>query len=217
VLAQLLALAPCPRLGGWGSLGRPRPDRLRRGQYGRDDDAVLISEGRLMFEAAAEPKQCREYDCDHDIDDFVPAMVRPHCLFPPAAPSTKLSQAVWSARLRALVGWDIGELTQSPRLVGQFEQSEGAFSRERQGRGIGLELPASTDESSSVVNIMPAPHAIICAVVRHRVLQSITECGCAQSRRSVRGTPRAKVWRTSARLGDLYLCSGLLRCSSPRR
>ena len=92
---------------------------------------------------------------------------------------------MWSARLRAPVGWDIEELTQFPRLVGQFERSEGAFSRERQERGIGsdLELPASTDESSRVVNIMPAPQAIICAVVRHGVLQSITECGCAQSRR----------------------------------
>ena len=90
---------------------------------------------------------------------------------------------MWSAnRLRALVRWDIEKLTQFPRLVGQFERSEGAFSRERQKRGIGdLELAASTDESSRVVNIMPAPQAIICAVVRHRVLQSITECGCAQS------------------------------------
>ena len=88
----------------------------------------------------------------------------------------------------APIGWDIEELTQSPRLVGQFERSEGAFSRERQERGIGsdLELPASTDESSRVVNIMPAPQPIICVVVRYRVLQSLTEGGCAQSRRSAR-------------------------------
>ena len=26
-----------------------------------------------MFEAAAGPKEWREYDCDHDIDDFAPA------------------------------------------------------------------------------------------------------------------------------------------------
>lgn len=35
-------------------------------QHGRDDRVVPVSEGRHLFEAAAEPKEWREYDCGHD-------------------------------------------------------------------------------------------------------------------------------------------------------
>ncbi|RLK24892.1 hypothetical protein DER29_2855 [Micromonospora sp. M71_S20] len=35
-------------------------------QHGRDDDVVYLSEGLRLFDAAAEPKEWREYPCGHD-------------------------------------------------------------------------------------------------------------------------------------------------------
>jgi fermentation-respiration switch protein FrsA (DUF1100 family) len=43
----------------------PGPRRLLF-QYGRDDPAVLPSEAMALFEAAAEPREYREYAADHD-------------------------------------------------------------------------------------------------------------------------------------------------------
>jgi hypothetical protein len=46
----------------------PGPRRLLF-QYGRRDDTVLRSEALALYEAAAGPKEWREYDCGHDTDN----------------------------------------------------------------------------------------------------------------------------------------------------
>lgn len=44
-------------------------------QHGRRDAVVRLAEGRLLHDAAAEPKQWIEYDCDHGVDAHPPARV----------------------------------------------------------------------------------------------------------------------------------------------
>jgi hypothetical protein len=42
-------------------------------QQGRRDPVVPYEEARRLYDAAAEPKRWREYDCDHGIDGHLPA------------------------------------------------------------------------------------------------------------------------------------------------
>ena len=42
-------------------------------QHGRDDTTVSVAEGWAMFQAAAEPKRWKEYECGHEVDGFPPA------------------------------------------------------------------------------------------------------------------------------------------------
>ena len=42
-------------------------------QHGHTDTAVTLAEARAMFEAAAPPKEWREYDCGHDVATHPPA------------------------------------------------------------------------------------------------------------------------------------------------
>ncbi|GAA3454893.1 hypothetical protein [Dactylosporangium matsuzakiense] len=51
-----------------GYVSVPGPRRLLF-QYGTRNDAVLRSEAVALYEAAAAPKEWREYDCGHDTDN----------------------------------------------------------------------------------------------------------------------------------------------------
>lgn len=42
-------------------------------QHGRDDMTVSVAEGWAMFQAAAESKRWKEYECGHEVDGFPPA------------------------------------------------------------------------------------------------------------------------------------------------
>jgi hypothetical protein len=42
-------------------------------QHGRNDATVSVAEGWAMFQAAAEPKRWKEYECGHEVDGFPPA------------------------------------------------------------------------------------------------------------------------------------------------
>lgn len=66
-------LARMDRLDPVHFVGAARRSRLLF-QHGRRDEVIPLAAGRALFDAAAEPKEWREYDCGHGVDGHLPAL-----------------------------------------------------------------------------------------------------------------------------------------------